>query len=73
MTFYVYAEDFVAGVVGPFRTAAEALSHIEFCKRRGDADPGRVITQEELDKTGEVFMMTPEQDLAWKFPNEATR
>lgn len=68
--FYIYAEDLVAGVTGPFDTIKEAAAHIAFCRERGDADPGHIISQTQYDGLGDVFTLTPEQDRLWKFPEE---
>ena len=35
---YIYGEDFVAGLTGPFSSLASAKEHLEFKRQRGDAD-----------------------------------
>ena len=70
MSFWVYGEDLVSGLVGPFATAGEANVHIGFCRDRGDADPGMVVTDAEADRLRPVGIeMTPEADRAFVCPD----
>lgn len=67
MQYYIYAEDLASGLIGPFESENAAHNHVTFCRMRGDADPGAVITATEawnLRREGRVDMeMTPEQDV----------
>lgn len=63
--FYVYSEDLAAGLVGPFLTRQQAEAHVAFCRIRGDADPGTVLTWQEagakLANPG-MMLLSPEAD-----------
>ncbi len=62
--FYVYAEDLVAGLVGPFWSREEADAHVLFLEDRGDADRGRVVDETEAAalRPGVGIEMTPQED-----------
>lgn len=73
MAFYVFGEDLVAGLVGPFAARIDAEAHIAFCDARGDADPGRVVDATHADllrRAGLVDVeVTPDQDRALILPD----
>lgn len=50
MGYWLYAEDLARALIGPFESKESAQEHIEFCRRRGDADPGKIVTEEEAEK-----------------------
>lgn len=71
--FYVFGEDLVSGLVGPFQTRESALEHIEFQRARGDAavcchDNARVVTTQEIQSDRKLLwafnnnLATPERD-----------
>lgn len=68
MGYWVYAEDLVSALIGPFDNRAEAEAHVEFCAERGDASEAegntRILTDEEVAPLrGTVGMiMTPDED-----------
>lgn len=67
MKYFTYGEDLVDGLVGPFDTSDQARDHVDFCEKRGDADPGKVVTEEEAERLrsrpgGVGIEMTPEED-----------
>lgn len=59
--FWIYAEDMVGAIIGPFSGMDSAREHIKFCEGRGDAACMRVITGEEKDEI-DVDEITPEED-----------
>lgn len=69
---YIRGEDMVVGFVGPFSSLAAAEEHILFCAERGDADPGKVITEQEFLLEENPFCMTPEADRNFQFPDNPT-
>lgn len=63
--FYVFGEDMVPGLVGPFPTVEEAKAHIEFWRQRGDAavvthNNARIVTPLDIQSEG---------TLRWAFEN----
>ena len=70
--FYIYGEDLVDGLTGPFDTRAEAEEHVRLCESRGDADPGKVITGTEAQAIVRndpgILVLTPEEDRAMLCP-----
>lgn len=66
--WYIHAEDFVAGLVGPFATLEECGKHIEFMRIRGDASViihgnQKIMSEEEAKQTcAWEWKRTPEND-----------
>lgn len=65
MAFWLFGEDLVSGLVGPFASRADADAHRAFAESRGDADPGRVVDDAEADALRPVGVeISPEADRA---------
>lgn len=67
MTYYIYAEDFVAALIGPFLTMDAAERHVEFCKKRGDAATMKILNigVDTAAKMDVGLRMTAEEDREW--------
>jgi hypothetical protein len=67
---YIYAEDFVGALVGPFDSEDDANTHIQLCKERGDGAEMRVVTDQEAadieDANPGMLKMTVEDDATWQ-------
>lgn len=68
---WLYCEDLAAALVGPFKSRAAAETHIkQVTEPRGDADPGKILTDAEAQVLmPEVklcgLVMTPAKDRDW--------
>lgn len=73
MSFYILAEDFVQGIVGPFDTESEARVHLNFQRDRGDAGAktASIVNEEvaKLEWAWNVNRCTPEEDKALVVPH----
>lgn len=65
MKYWIWAEDLVAAMIGPFDTREEAEAHIKFCEDRGDGAEMKVINGVEADYMDPNMVLTPEQDKKW--------
>jgi hypothetical protein len=64
MPFYVFAEDLVGALIGPFATVTDAQAHIAFCEARGDGAEMCVVADDEVAELGDrvAYRLTPDQD-----------
>lgn len=62
--FFVYCADLCDALIGPFDTVDAANEHIEFCRARGDADPGTVMTSDAVEGLDVDMRMTAAEDRA---------
>lgn len=64
MKYYLYCEDMVGAVVGPFDTIEQAEDHIKFLDERGDADTGVIFSETHLEEYTEraAYVCTPQED-----------
>jgi hypothetical protein len=64
---YIYAQDFVSALIGPFDSKEAAYAHIVFCCGRGDGATMQVVDDpEELAKIKEEWApmdVSVEEDL----------
>jgi hypothetical protein len=71
MTKYIYFEDFVGMLVGPFHSQADIDAHIKFCEDRGDAADVVEIVDFDSERFHKLLAdndtMTPEEDRNFKF------
>lgn len=66
MGMYIYAEDLVAVLIGPFNSTAEAEAHIAWCRDvRGDGAEMRVVDEFTANRMEVMETMTPERDMTW--------
>lgn len=67
--YYIYAEDLVGALVGPFNSISAAEEHMLFCEERGDAATTRVVDETEaraLTQEGVHTYVTAEKDRKWQ-------
>lgn len=65
--YWIYAEDMVGVLVGPFENLADAFNHIQFCVKRGDGASHWIMDEREHDAIIRSFnpdIITPTEDRA---------
>lgn len=58
---WIYAEDLVGALVGPFTSNEAAEAHMEFCRERGDAAEMKIVTDTSA-YPADTMRMTPQED-----------